>query len=97
MNMNNQLKAIVPGKTYPSIVKISEKVNDKSTEIKFLLQSYYVGMYSAIYCDGQLVIQTGDNDNKKFVMKLKKDISKAIKRGVTVEIGTITPCQLAIN
>lgn len=85
MNTKDQLAAIKPGKNYPSQVEITE---DGKT-IKFCLQSYIVGMYMAIYIDGQCVCQTGDHNNKTRVAALKKDIEKAIGRGATVEIGSL--------
>ena len=88
MKIEEQLKQIVPGETYPRIVIVRED----GGEIRFLLQSYFVGMYCAAYLDGQsLPCQTGDRDNKKFVAGLKKDLKKAIARGASVEIGRIDP------
>lgn len=91
MTLDEQLKAIVPGKTYPSSVKITETDNNV---IEFFCQSYYVGMYCAIHFSGNIASQTGDRNNKTFCAKLKKDISKAIGRGAKVEIGSIRNCQL---
>jgi len=94
--MNTLLKPIVPGKTYPSYVEVIEK---DGTKVKFLLQSYYVGMYCAIHMNGNTVpaVQTGDHDNTKFCRKLKGDLNKAYERGATVEIGSIRNCQLTIS
>jgi len=84
------LKLIEPGKTYPSTVTIAETIDGKETEVKFILQSYIVGMYCAIYVNSQTVpAQTGDHDNMTLVRGLKSDIAKAIKRGAKVEIGSI--------
>ena len=90
MNLKEQLKAIIPGKTYPSHVKITE---DKNV-IEFHLNSFFVGMYCAIHIDGNVAAQTGDHDNKKFCRGLKKDIDKAIARGAEVEISSLRECKL---
>jgi hypothetical protein len=83
---------IKPGKNYPTSVTITEMVEGKEMEIRFLLQSYIVGMYCAIHFrKGDVPAQTGDHDNKKFVKGLVKDIKKAIRRGAKVEIGSIAP------
>lgn len=85
MTIQEQIKSIVPGKTYPSQVEIIEKDGNK---VIFLLQSYFVGMYCAIYFNNEtLPSQTGDYNNKSFVGKLKKNIIKALGRGATVTIG----------
>jgi hypothetical protein len=82
------LSAIKPGKNYPAMVR----VKDNGEEVKFLLQSYYVGMYAAIYFPGETTpLQCGDSDNSTFVQKLKKDLAKALERGAEVEIGEIRP------
>lgn len=86
MTTKEQLKAIVPGKTYPSEVEITEK---DGRVIKFLLNSYYCGMYCAIYANGNLAMQTGDHNNKKFTTGLKRDVIKALKRGAIVEIDSV--------
>lgn len=86
------VKDIIPGKNYPSQVEIKEDGH----VAKWLLQSYYVGMYCAFYFDGQLANQTGDHNNKSFVAKLKKDIIKAKERGATIEIGSLRECVLEI-
>ena len=89
-----QLKAIKPGKTYPTSVKVTEP---NGMKIEFLLCSYYVGMYCAIHVNGaNIPAQTGDHDNIKFVRGLKRDLNKAIVRGATVEIGSIRDCQLTM-
>ena len=90
--LKQQLATIKPGETYPAYVEIKEKTDKgKDIRIKFLLQSYVVGMYCAIHINGSDVpdIQTGDHDNKKFVSGLKRDIKKALKSGGTVEIGDL--------
>jgi hypothetical protein len=92
MSIDEQLKAIVPGKTYPRQVTVNEP---DGHEVKFLLQSYYVGMYCAIHLDGGAIPhQVGDHNNTTFVRKLKKDLKVAIKRGATVEISGMANCQL---
>jgi hypothetical protein len=89
-SVKQTLEKIVPGKTYPSSVLITEAPTEQPMKIKFNLQSYVVGMYTAIYInDATMPIQTGDHNNKKMVTGLKKDILKALDRGATVEIGTI--------
>ena len=88
--LTKQLEQIVPGKTYPYSVYIQEVINGKVIKIKFLLQSYVVGMYCAIHVeDSTQSFQTGHQNQKSFTAKLKKDIVKAITRGATVEIGPI--------
>lgn len=91
--MNAQTKAlfdkIVAGKTYPHSVTITETFKGKKMVVQFHLQSYFVGMYCAMYGDGRLINQTGDHDNTKFVRGLKRDILKADKRGATIEISGI--------
>lgn len=91
MTTEEALKAIVPGKTYPAEVIITETVEGKEMVVKFCLQSYFVGMYRAVYLDGRLALQDGDHNNKSCVAGLKNDIQKALKRGAKVEIGTIRP------
>lgn len=93
MTATEQLKEIKPGKNYPACVKITENGPEgKPAEVKFLLQSYSVGMYCAIYFPGDsMPCQTGDYDNKKFVGKLVKDIKRAIARGAEVVIEGIRP------
>jgi hypothetical protein len=86
-----QLKEVKPGKTYPAYVKVEEK---DGTLVEFHLNSFYVGMYCAVHVNGKFVAQQGDHDNKTFCVKLKKDISKAIDRGTTVEIDSICDCKL---
>lgn len=89
------LKPIVPGKTYPSYVKVTEK---DGKVIEFHCNSFYVGMYCAIHIGGSSVpaMQTGDYDNKKFCTRLKKDLKKAYERDASVEIGSIRDCQLTM-
>jgi len=96
LSLDDQLKAIRPGKTYPRSVEITETDNGEETQIKFLLQSYYVGMYCAIYTGPGVPHQVGDHNNRRLVTRLKRDIVKAIQRGAKVEIGTISPCQLTL-
>jgi hypothetical protein len=87
-----RLKEIKAGTNYPSNVTITEIVDGKSIKIRFLLQSYIVGMYCAIHTPNDTIPhQSGDNNNRTFVTRLKKDIKKAIERGATVEIGSIVP------
>ena len=85
---------IKPGQNYPSRVLIKEK---DGTEARFCLNSYFVGMYAAIYLNGELVAQSGDHDNKTFCRKLKKDIAKAQTRGATIEIMGIVPIKTTMN
>ena len=95
MNIIEQLKTIVPGKTYPRNVKVTEK-GQKTVE--FHLNSFFVGMYCAIHIDGKSMpaVQTGDHNNKRFCRGLKRDLNKALARGATVEISGISNCQLSI-
>jgi hypothetical protein len=86
--LESQLKAIVPGKTYPTFVEVTEP---DGTVITFNLNSFMVGMYCAININGKLAHQGGDHNNKGFCLKLKKDIAKAIARGSKVEISGIQP------
>ena len=90
MKTIEQLKEIVPGKTYPNYVKVTEL----NKQIEFHLQSYVCGMYCAIHIDGSSIpaVQTGDRNNKKFVTGLKKDLKKALDRGATITIGSICAC-----
>ena len=92
MNATEQLKQIKAGTNYPTNVTITENIEGEETTVKFILQSYIVGMYCAIYFGNETMPhQTGDHNNKTFVGKLKKDIKAAIERGAKVEIGTIAP------
>lgn len=86
--LKTQLKSIVPGQTYPTSVNITET---DGTVVRFVHQSYIVGMYCAIYVNGQLATQGGDHDNKKHVARLKRDIVESDKRGATIEIGSVIP------
>ena len=92
-----QLDSIIPGKTYPRYVEIAEAIEGKKWVVQFNLQSYTVGMYAAIYFREEGVSghvmpqQTGDHNNKGFVLKLKKDIKKALERGATVTIESVVP------
>jgi len=63
-------------------------------EVTFTLNSFFVGMYCEIRCNGDLAGQHGDHDNKRFVRNLKKDVAKAIERGAVVEIGSLRDCKL---
>ena len=94
MKTSKEFKAkmaeILPGETYPKFVKITEKVGGKQLEVRFYLQSYYVGMYCAMHFNRGSAQQLGDNNNKTFVAKLKKDINGAIKRGAEVEIANVS-------
>jgi hypothetical protein len=86
MNATEILKTIKPGKNYPADVEVIEK---NGMKVKFCMNSFFVGMYCAIYVNGNLASQTGDYDNKKFCTDLKKDLTKAIARGAIVEISSI--------
>ena len=90
--MNDILKQIKPGKNYPYRVEVTEPDGMK---IVFNLNSFYCGMYCAIYVGAnQMPQQTGDHNNKTFVAQLKRDLKKAITRGATVEISGIRDCKL---
>ncbi len=89
-----QLKSIVPGKTYPAYVKVEEK---GMPLLEFHLNSFYVGMYCAIHVNGNVAAQNGDHNNALMVRKLKKDIAKAIERGAKIEISDIRPCKLTMD
>ena len=91
MTIEEQLAQIVPGKNYPTSAKVTETIEGKVQEVKFLLQSYLVGVYCAMYYGPAVPYQTGDHDNRTFVGKLKKDLAAALKRGAQVEIGTLMP------
>lgn len=94
MNILKQLKEIKPGKTYPSYVTVTEP---DGTVIEFICNSFFSGMYCAIYVNGSLGGQTGDHDNKKFCKKLKQDVKKAIARKAKVAIGFIRDCKLTMD
>jgi hypothetical protein len=92
--VTEQLAAIKPGKNYPARVSIRETCEGKPVQVEFLLQSYAVGMYCAIYFNrdsspNTQPHQTGDHNNCLFVRKLKRDVAKAVERGAVVEIGEI--------
>lgn len=89
MKTTDALKAIVPGKTYPDEVTVSEEVNGKSMVVKFCFNSFYVGMYCCVYINGNVAQQGGDHNNKSCIASLKKDLKAALKRGAKVEIGQI--------
>lgn len=92
MTVEEQIKEIKPGETYPSYVHIKE---EDGKVVKFHLQSYITGMYMAVYWpNNSQPQQTGDRNNKTSVRKLKTDIRKAIKRGATVTIGEIRPIKV---
>ncbi len=84
----NTIDEIIPGKTWPANVEVTEKSGDV---VKFCLNSFFVGMYCAIYVNGNLATQTGDHNNKGFCTKLKKDLKAALARGAKVEISGIYP------
>ncbi len=79
------IEEIIPGKTYPSMVTVTETDGKVA---RFMLQSYQTGMYCAIYFNGELAGQSG-GDNKRFISKLKRDLLKALTRKATVEIDSI--------
>lgn len=87
--LQKQLDAIKPGKTYPKSVEITEKVNGKDMVVRFDMNSFYVGLYACVKVNGQLASQAGHTP-KYFTNKLKKDIVSALARGATIEIGTIS-------
>lgn len=89
MKTADALKLIVPGKTYPDEVTISEEVNGKPMVVKFCFNSFFVGMYCCIYINGNVARQGGDRNNKSCITSLKKDLKRALSRGAEVEIGTI--------
>lgn len=88
---SESMAQIQVGKNYPCSVAITEMVKGKKMILTFALQSYLVGMYACIRINGELIQQTGDHDNKKFVGGLVRDMKKAVKRGAIVEIGSIFP------
>jgi hypothetical protein len=94
MTNDEKLKLIVPGKTYPAHVKVTEK---GGMVVDFWLNSFFVGMYCCIHVNGNVAHQTGDHNNKKFCTGLKKDIKSAIARGATVEIDDVRNCQLEMS
>lgn len=86
--LQEKLKSIIPGKTYPRCVTITHK--DDNTTDKFYLQSYFVGMYCALHINGaSMPVQCGDYDNKRFVRGLIKDIKRCAANGAEIEIGDI--------
>ena len=92
LSAEESLKLIKPGINYPSKVTVEEVVDGKTMLVKFLLQSYAVGMYCAIYVNSEHPpAQIGDHNNKKVVTSLKKDLAAAIKRKAKVTIGTLQP------
>lgn len=91
------LAAIKPGVNYPRCVNVVEVVKGQPHETSFRLQSYWVGMYCAIYVNGSLAMQTGDYDNKRFVATLKRDLKAAIQRGAEVTCGCIFPIKTLDN
>jgi hypothetical protein len=83
------LKTIRPGVNYPTFVNV---VEPNGYEVRFLLQSYFVGMYCAIHINKAAIpAQVGDHNNKTFVTKLKRDLEAALARGAQVEIGPLFP------
>lgn len=92
MKFEDQVKAIVPGKTYPTRVTFTEP---DGKEFKFLLHSYYVGMYLAIYARHSSSEswlgpdQSSHRDQKRVTSHIKRDITSALKRGAKVDIGSI--------
>ena len=85
-NAEKFLRRIKPGKTYPTTVCFLEPDGRKFT---FNLQSYFSGMYCAVYSEGKCIFQNGDHDNKAFVLGLKRDIRNALTRGAEVVIDRI--------
>ena len=90
-DIQEKLKMIKPGKTYPQSVRMFETYKGQTMKVDFFCQSYMVGMYCAIHINGRMVSQTGERNNKSFTAKLKKDVKAAMERGATVEIGAIVP------
>ena len=89
-----KLAEIIPGKNYPQNVEVTEvfKEGEPAKTIRFCLQSYYVGMYIAVYAPGSsMPHQNGDHNNRGIVTKLKKDLIDAVGRGAELEIGSILP------
>ena len=97
MTIEEQLKAIKPGVNYPASVTVKEKHEGKDMTVSFLLQSYFVGMYCSVGVNGEHSHQMGDHNNKTLVRNLVKDLRAALKRGATVEIGTIHPIKKEIE
>lgn len=90
--VKTKLKSIKPGVNYPTLVEIEETTDAGPIKLRLLLQSYFVGMYCALYINQeQLPRQCGDHDNRKFVRGLKRDIENAINRGASVVIESIQP------
>lgn len=90
----NTIDDIKPGKTYPSSVVVTEK---DGMVVKFCMNSFFVGMYCAIYVNGSLATQNGDHNNKGFCTKLKKDLKAALARGATLEISGIRNVQTQMS
>ena len=86
-----KLKDIMPGKTYPRSVVMSEKQENGTTfSLSFTLKSKEGGMRCSIQpSDGMPIIQAGDNDNIAIVTELLKDIAQAKAIGTEVIIGPI--------
>lgn len=97
MKTEDALKAIIPGKTYPDEVTVSEEFNGKPMVVKFCFNSFFVGMYCCVYINGKVAAQAGDHSNKSCIVSLKKDLKKALARGAKVEIGDIRQVKTEIG
>ena len=90
--MKTKLAEIKPGKNYPWFVKVTEEIDGKTEVVKFMLESYSVGMYCAIYFSGRTVpIQLAYHDNCKFMRGLIRNLKASVTRGAQVEIGGLLP------
>lgn len=97
-----KLDEIIPGKNYPSYVKIVEpetakpvdfagtKVQGKPMTVTFNLNSFVVGLYCAMSVNGQHSHQACHTP-KPFTKKFKQSVIQAIERGAEVEISGIRP------
>lgn len=88
MTAQERLDALKPNE-YPTHISIQETYKGEEMNAEFNLCSYHVGMYCAVYVNKQLAEQTGAANQQKFVKKIKKTLTEAIKRGAIVTFGTI--------
>ena len=91
MKTQDALKAIVPGKTYPTVVDITEPDGKR---VQLQMNSFEIGMYCAINLNSNMVSQGGHSNQKTFTQRLKRDIEKALSRGAKVKIGSIAKVKL---
>ena len=81
----HKIDAIVPGKTYPKLVRWKE--DGHRIEIRF--QSYRDGLQCTTTLNGFRFCQTSYRDVRDPIRRLKREIRAALRRGTTVTIGSI--------